>query len=153
MSLHPGSGVPSVPSSSMCQLRPRFLWRPTDFSDWWQQVIHYTVFVFRKSALPLSPYCPVLCRQLISNMETLSWVHICNVTAYRNAESWRCGRDSWPRNVTKVGYAVTLRACSACCWYLVVASKGWCGYGLSRCERATWHVTTYRSFLFFFFNL
>jgi hypothetical protein len=25
----------------------------------------------------------------------------CNVTAYRNAVSWQCGRDSWPRNISK----------------------------------------------------
>ena len=45
----------------------------------------------------------------------LGWVHTCNVTAYRNTLLWQCGRDSWPRNVSKVGYAVTLRACSVCC--------------------------------------
>jgi hypothetical protein len=70
------------------------------------------------------------------------WVHTCDVTAYRNTVSWRCWRDSWPRNVSKVGYAVTLRACSARCRYLAVASKEWYGYGLSRSGRATWHVTT-----------
>ena len=80
----------------------------------------------------------------------LVWVHTCNVTAYRNTVSWKCGRDSWPRNVSKVGYALTLRACSVCCRYLAVASKGWYGYGLSRFGRATWHVTEVRSFLFFF---
>ena len=59
----------------------------------------------------------------------------CNVTAYRNAVSWQCKRDSWPRNVSKVGDAETLRACSVCCGYLAVTSKGWYGYGLSRSER------------------
>ena len=59
----------------------------------------------------------------------------CNVTAYRNAVSWQCERDSWPRNVSKFGDAVTLRACSMCCEYLAVASKGWYGYGLSRSGR------------------
>jgi hypothetical protein len=39
-----------------------------------------------------------------------SWLHTCNITAHRNTVSWRCGRDSCPRNVSKVGYAVTLRA-------------------------------------------
>jgi len=67
----------------------------------------------------------------------LGWVHTCNVTAYRNTVSWQCGRDSWPRNVSEVSYAVTLRACSVCCRYLAVASKGWYGYGRSRCGRAT----------------
>ena len=67
----------------------------------------------------------------------LRWVHTCNITAYCNTLSWQCGRDSWLRNVSKVGYAVALRACSVCCRYLVVASKGWYGYGLSRCGRAT----------------
>jgi len=56
-----------------------------------------------------------------------------------NTVSWQCERDSCPRNVSKVGYAVTLRAFfSVCCRYLAVASKGWYGYGLSRCGRATW---------------
>jgi hypothetical protein len=71
----------------------------------------------------------------------LGWVHTCNVTAYRNTVSCQCGRDSWQRNVSKVGYAVTLRACSVCCQYLAVASKGWYGYGRSRCGRATWRCT------------
>jgi hypothetical protein len=69
----------------------------------------------------------------------------CNVTAYRNTVSWQCGQDSWPRNVSKVGYAVTLRARWGRCRYLAVASKGWYGYGLSRSGRATWNVTTVRS--------
>jgi hypothetical protein len=67
----------------------------------------------------------------------LRWVHTCNDTAYRNTVSWQCGRDSWPRNISKVSYAVTLRAFSVCCRYLTVASKWWYGYGLSRCGRAT----------------
>jgi hypothetical protein len=67
----------------------------------------------------------------------LRWVHTCNVTAYRNTVSWRYGRDSWPRYVSKVGYAVTLQACSLRCRYLAVASKEWYGYGLSRSGRAT----------------
>jgi hypothetical protein len=41
---------------------------------------------------------------------SLVWVHTCNVTAYRNTVSWQCGRDSCQRNVSKVGYVVTLRA-------------------------------------------
>ena len=76
----------------------------------------------------------------ITWVHVLGWVQTCNVTAYRNTVSWQCGRDSWPRNVSKVGYAVTLRACSACCRYLAVASRGWYGYGLSRCGRATWRI-------------
>jgi hypothetical protein len=55
-----------------------------------------------------------------STVENLGWVHTCNVTV-----SWQCGRDSRPRNVSKVGYALTLRACPVCCQYLAVASKGW----------------------------
>jgi hypothetical protein len=73
---------------------------------------------------------------------SLEWVHTCNITAYRNTVSWRCGRDSWPRNVSKVSYAVTLRACSVWCRYLAVASKGWYGYGWSRCGRATSRCTS-----------
>jgi hypothetical protein len=59
------------------------------------------------------------------------WIYTCNVSAYRNTISWQCGRDSWPRNVSKVGYAVTLRAYKVRCRYLAVASKWWYGYGLS----------------------
>jgi hypothetical protein len=83
----------------------------------------------------------------------LSWVHTCNVTAYLNTVSWQCERDSWPRNVSRVGYAVKLRACSVRCRYLAVASKGWYGYGLSRSERATWHVTTAAPLAFFTFMM
>ena len=72
----------------------------------------------------------------------LEWVHTCNVTAYRNTLSWQCGRDSLRRNVSKVGYAVALRASSVCCRYLAVASKGWYGYGRSRCGRATSRCTS-----------
>jgi hypothetical protein len=72
-------------------------------------------------------------------------IHTCNVTTYRNTVPWQCGRDSWPSNVCKVGYAVTLRACRVRCRYLAVAPKGWYGYGLSRSGRAKWHVTTVRS--------
>ena len=72
----------------------------------------------------------------------VGWVHTCNVTGYRNTVSWQCGRDSWPRNVIKVGYAVTLRACSVCRRYLAVASKGWYGYGRSRCGPATSRCTS-----------
>ena len=88
------------------------------------------------------PYVPLItffavCLSVPCDCGSKWWVHTCNVTAYRNTVSWQCGRDSWPRNVSKVGYAVTLRACSVCCRYLAVASKGWYGYGLSRSERAT----------------
>jgi hypothetical protein len=68
--------------------------------------------------------------------DALGWVHTCNVTAYRNTVSWQCGRDTCPRNILKVGYVVTLRACSVCCRYLAVALKGWYGYGRSRRGRA-----------------
>jgi hypothetical protein len=78
-------------------------------------------------------------------IDFLMWLHTCNVTAYRNAVSWQCGRDSWPRNVSKRVYAVTLRACSMRCRYLAVASKGWYGYDLSSSGRATCHVITVRS--------
>jgi hypothetical protein len=69
------------------------------------------------------------------------WVHTCNVTAYRNTVLWQCGRDTCPRNVSKVGYPVNLRAFSVCCRYLAVASKGWYGNGRSRCGRATWRYS------------
>ena len=80
------------------------------------------------------------CREDHGLSYALGWVHTCNVTAYRNTVSWQCGRDSWPRNVSNVGHAVTLRAFSACCRYLAVASEGWYGYGLSRCGHATCHA-------------
>jgi hypothetical protein len=73
------------------------------------------------------------------------WVHTCNITSYRDTASWQCGWDLWPRNVSKVGYLLTLRARSGSCRYLAITSKGWYGYGLSRSGRATWHVTTVRS--------
>ena len=100
------------------------------------------------------PFCLRISGQWVSHYEDcrLIWesgatvglgsVHTCNVTACRNTVSWQCGRDSWRRNVSKVGYAVTLRACSVCCRYLAVASKRWYGYGLSRCGRATWRWLT-----------
>jgi hypothetical protein len=72
----------------------------------------------------------------------VGWVHTCNVAAYRSTVSWQCGRDSWPRNVSKVGFALTLRAFSVCCRYLAFASKGWYGYGQSRCGRATSRIVT-----------
>jgi len=59
-----------------------------------------------------------------------------------NTVSWQCERGSWPRNVSKVGYAVTLRACSVSCRYLAVTSKGWYGYGRSKCGRAAWRCTS-----------
>ena len=74
--------------------------------------------------------------------EILGWVYTCNVTAHRNTVSWQCRWDSWPRNVSKVGYAVTLRASWVCCRYLAVASKGWYDYGLRRCGRATSRCTS-----------
>ena len=73
----------------------------------------------------------------VGRVAVLGWVHTCNVIAYRNTLSWQCGRDSWPRNVSKVGYAETLRACSVCCRYLAVASRDDTVNGLSRCGRAT----------------
>ena len=71
----------------------------------------------------------------------LRWVHTCNVTAYRNTVSWQCERGLWPRNVSKVGYAVTLRACSVRCRCLAVTAKGWYGYGRSRCGHAASRCT------------
>ena len=100
----------------------------------------YVFFFFFKGYFS-DPKIPVLSR-FFTICYSLGWVNTCNVTTYRNAVSWQCGRDSWPRNVSKVGYAVTLRACSVDCRYLVVAWKEWYGYGLSRSGRATWHVTT-----------
>jgi hypothetical protein len=71
-----------------------------------------------------SSLCSLLHSLVTSSL--LGWVHTCNVIAYRNTVSWECGRDSCPRNLSKVGYAVTLRVFSMCCRYLAVASKGWC---------------------------
>jgi hypothetical protein len=62
-----------------------------------------------------------------------------------NTVLWQCGQDSWPCHVLKVGYAVTLWACSVRCRYLAIASKGWYGYCLSRSGRALWHITTVHS--------
>ena len=95
-------------------------------------------FVCLVTSLPLDPN--ILLNILFS--DTLRWVHTCNVTAYYNTVSWQCWPDSCPRNVSKVGYAIRLRAFSVCCRYLVLASKGWYGYGLSRCGRATSRCTS-----------
>jgi hypothetical protein len=87
-----------------------------------------------------------LCRcRACAMFDVLRWVRTCNDTVYYNTISRQCGRDLCPRNVSKAGYAVTLRVCSVRCRYLVVATKGWYGYGLSMSGRATWHVTTVRS--------
>ena len=93
-------------------------------------------FFFMLCQLFLS-FLPTSCVTCFVCLSLLGSVHTCNVTAYRNTVSWHCERDSWPRNVSKVGYAVTLRVCSVCCRYLTVASKAWYGYGWSRCGRAT----------------
>jgi hypothetical protein len=71
----------------------------------------------------------------IPSLERLRWVHACNITAHRNTVSWPCGRDSWSCNVSKVGYPVTLRACSVRWRYLAVASKERYIYGLSSSSR------------------
>jgi hypothetical protein len=89
----------------------------------------------------LQPLCST-CFCYKKKRDVLRWVHTCDVTAYRNTVLWQRGRDSCPRNLSKVGYAVTLRACSVCCQYLAVASKEWYGYGRSRCGRATSRCTS-----------
>jgi hypothetical protein len=50
-------------------------------------------------------------KQVVSKSRLIKVVHTCNVTAFRFTVSWQCGRGSWPRNLSKVGYGVTLRAC------------------------------------------
>jgi len=95
--------------------------------------------------VPCDSLCNLPCFAHIHNGRpdiTSKGGYTCNVTAYHNTISWQCGRDSWPRNVSKVGYVVTLRAFSVCCRYLAVASEGRYGYGLSRCGRATWRCTS-----------
>jgi len=83
---------------------------------------------------------PILCVPLISKAVKLvanlnviqclilhdtGWVHTYRkVTVYRNTVSWQRGWDSWPRNISKAGYAVTLRVFSMCCRYLAIAWKG-----------------------------
>jgi hypothetical protein len=102
--------------------------------------------------LVMEPFFPwKICTESLIRWEQdvhciLRWVHACNFTAYHNTVSWQCGQDSWPRNVSKVGYLVTLWACLVCYRCLAVASKGWYGYGLSRSVHAMWHVTTVRSY-------
>jgi hypothetical protein len=109
---------------------------------WRNQQLCYAILQTRLKSLTFyTVYVRVLYEPLRTAIPfahgVLGWLHTCNVTAYRNTVSWQCRRDSWPRNVSKLGYAVTLRACSMCCRYLVVASKGWYGYGRSRCGRQT----------------
>jgi len=56
--------------------------------------------------------------------------------------SARAGVDV-PREVARPHlHTVTLRACSVCCRYLAVTSKGWYGFGRSRCGRTTWSCTS-----------
>jgi hypothetical protein len=137
------------------------------FSNSWYNVAQVSCWNTAKSE-GITPQClikRILCRSMSSGYQAgystevtvnfapwphdsralLRWVHICNFTAYRNTVSWQCWGDSWPRNVSTVGDAVTLWAISVRCRYLAVASKGWNRYGLSRSERATWHVITARS--------
>jgi hypothetical protein len=78
------------------------------------------------------------------SLSAFGWVHTCNVTAYRNTVSWECEQDSWPRNVLKVGYAVTLRACSVCCRYLAIASEGCYGCGRSWCRPASRNTVSWQ---------
>jgi hypothetical protein len=61
------------------------------------------------------------------------------VTLPRIVTPYRDSVDKTHDHVTyqKLGYAVTLRACSVCCRYLAAASKGRYGYGPRRCGRAT----------------
>jgi hypothetical protein len=77
--------------------------------------------IWTQSSLPVASLMPY---RLLPSLPDIKWVHTCNVTAYRNTLSWQCVQDSWPRNVSKVGYVVALRACSVCCRYLAVASNG-----------------------------
>jgi hypothetical protein len=107
--------------------------------------LNYTAYAVALTMLYNHFLCSVIHKFYQKAWSTLNVGTRCNVTAYRNAVPWRCGRDSWPRDVSKLGFAVTLRACLVRCRYLAVTSKGWYGYGLSRSGRATWHVTTVRS--------
>jgi hypothetical protein len=86
-------------------------------------------------------HCHMIVRGTSINI-TLRLVHTCNVTASRNTIAWQCGWDSSPHNISKVGYAIMLQACSVRCRYLAIVSKGWYGYGLSRSGRWMWHITT-----------
>jgi hypothetical protein len=83
--------------------------------------------------------------KLLKTLKT--WVNTCNVTSYRDSVD-----GTWPRNVSKVGYVVTLGACSVCCRYLAIVSKGWYSYGLSRFGRTMWHVTTVSSSRLLYFR-
>jgi hypothetical protein len=110
------------------------------------------LFAVTRQTLNWTPDVPSVCRaweSVLKGRDVTSMCKVgthCNVTAYRNTVPWHCGRDSWPRNVSKVGYVVTLRACSVRWLCLAFASEGWYGYGLSRSGRATWHVTIFQFF-------
>jgi hypothetical protein len=69
----------------------------------------------RKTSMPPEGFVPIISASVRPQTRALSLVHTCYVTTYRNTVSWQCGRDSWPRNASKFGYAVTLRACSVRC--------------------------------------
>jgi len=56
-----------------------------------------------KTVVQLDTWCSDFFAQLVLAAKWVSlflrWVHTCNFTAYRNAVSWQCGRDSWPRKL------------------------------------------------------
>jgi hypothetical protein len=60
----------------------------------------FTYFTFVEQCL--RHVLVVNCRSSLLHVQVKVGSH-CNVTAYRNAVSWQCGRDSWPRNVSKFG--------------------------------------------------
>jgi hypothetical protein len=64
----------------------------------------------------------------VNCVASLGWVHTCDA-AYRNTVSWQCVRDSCPRDVSKVGYAVTLRA-----FFGVLSVFGRCIKGMIRLQ-------------------
>jgi hypothetical protein len=121
------SGVPEI-------LQSNTSWGATQQTRTGFELCNRTIRWERTSAwdLPYTTACSVRSlsqrKQIfVAARDILGWVHTCNVTACRNTVSWQCGRDSCPRNVSKVGYAVTLRACSVCCRYLADETKGWYG--------------------------
>jgi hypothetical protein len=79
------------------------IWTRGERHDMYQDAIHFVSFLLLASASK-------------AGYTLVTLPHA--VTPYRD-----CGRYSWPRNVSNVYYAVTLRACSVRCRYLAVASK------------------------------
>ena len=67
----------------------------------------------------------------------------CYVTAQRSRTPWQRGRDTWSRDVSKVGYGLALRDCSVRCW--LTGSR--IGVTLRLRHEPVWTCTVWRTLL------